>query len=264
MRNMLRILFILLILVLLPYPKPHHTESSTATRLITAHRGSSLSAPENTMAAIRKAIADGADIVEIDVQMTSDGVVVLFHDETLGKIGLAGRVSETPFHVIANADAGSWYSPDYAGEPVPTLVQVLTETRGQIMLNIELKMTRPDFPLPEAVADLLINHDMVDSAIVTSFDRDAIRRVKAVNPSIRTGLIARSKLTPEDFWSDDHDVLSLKSKLIDRNTVNLAARAGKEIHVWTVNSEKEMKRMLKLGVASIITDDPETLRALIH
>jgi glycerophosphoryl diester phosphodiesterase len=232
---------------------------------VTAHRGSSVLAPENTMAAIRQAMADGAHIVEIDVQMTQDGVVILYHDETLLKLGLPGRVPDTPYSVIAAADAGSWHSPAHVGEPVPVLEQVLEATRDKIRLNIELKMTDPSLPLPEAVATLVEGYGMTESTVVTSFDREALRRAKAVNPALRTGLIIKKKRDlNEDVWADDVEMLSLKSNLVSRELVDKARRSGKEVHVWTVNSKKEMKRFISLGVSGIITDRPDALVALLN
>lgn len=265
MPTFLKLMTAFLLLLLVPVSDPLFSVPRDNRPFITAHRGSSAVAPENTMAAVFQAIQDGAHMVEIDVQMTQDGIVVLFHDETLQKLGLPGRVPDTPYRIIASADAGSWHSPAFAGEPVPVLEQVLLETKGKIRLNIELKMTDPSLPLPEAVAELLDAHGMADSAIVTSFDREAVRRVKAANPEVRTGLIiGRKKAFREDVWEEDVDVLSLKSKWITRKMVDQATQAGKEVHAWTVNSKTEMTRMMRLGVASVITDHPEALSALLH
>lgn len=264
MARAFRMATVLLLAALTLSPPLVFETAATAVTAVTAHRGSSHAAPENTLAAIRRAMADGADIVEIDVQMTQDGVVILFHDETLKKLGLPGRLADTPYSVIAEADAGSWHSPAHAGERVPTLEQVLEETKGKIRLNIELKMTDPSLPLPETVAGMLAVHGMTDAAIVTSFHREALSRAKAVNPGLRTGLIVGTKRAlRDDIWEDQVEILSLKSRLIDRKVVNRARQTGKEVHVWTVNDRKEMKRLIRMGVASIITDRPDALRALL-
>jgi glycerophosphoryl diester phosphodiesterase len=255
---------LLLILAVAFFPAAPQQAVAEDGPYVTAHRGSSVLAPENTMAAIRQAMADGAHIVEIDVQMTQDGVVILYHDETLLKLGLPGRVPDTPYSVIAAADAGSWHSPAHAGEPVPVLEQVLEATRGKIRLNIELKMTAPSLPLPETVAALVDDYGMTESTIITSFDREALRRAKAANPALRTGLIIKKKSDlNEDVWTDDLEMLSLKSNLVNRDLVDKARRSGKEVHVWTVNSKKEMKRLIGLGVSGIITDRPDALVALL-
>jgi glycerophosphoryl diester phosphodiesterase len=259
---MLKRISIILVLLTLVVPVHYSTAISAQNNYehITAHRGSSGTAPENTLSAVLHAINHGAGYAEIDVQLSADGVIVLYHDQTLVKLGNGKNVTELPYVEIAAADAGGWFSSDYIGERIPTLLEVLDAARDRIKLNIELKLYTPDSPLPEAVAALLESSDFIAHCIVTSFDRSAIQRVKSLNPNIKTGLIVRNKsaLTTQ-FWSSDIDVLSVKSKLINRSLVKKATKNGKELHVWTVNTEKEMRKMLGYNVKSIITDYPELL-----
>lgn len=234
--------------------------------MITAHRGSSGAAPENTLSAVLLAAQQGAGYAEVDVQMTADGIIVLYHDRTMNKLGINKKVSELSFSDIIHTDAGGWFSPEYVGEKIPTLEQVITAANRRIKLNIELKMYEPNMPLPEAVAQMIEQHHFIDQSIVTSFDPEAIRRVKATNPNIKTGLIVSSKrkLTDDVWTSSEYDLLSLKSKLVNPSIARKAAAFGKELHVWTVNKEKEMKRLLRHNISSIITDYPERLHDMMR
>lgn len=263
---MKRILAVFILLLLfLPFQSLTAVDAMKHSVMITAHRGSSGAAPENTISAVLLAAQQGAGYAEVDVQMTADGVVVLYHDRTMSKLGISRKVSELHYSDVIHVDAGGWFSPEYVGEKIPTLEQVMIAAHRRIKLNIELKMYEPNMPLPEAVAQMIEQHQFIDQCIVTSFDAEAIRRIKAANPYIKTGLIVSSKkkLTDEVWSSGEYDLLSLKSKLVDRSIARKAATFGKELHVWTVNKEKEMKRLLKHNVSSIITDYPERLHEVM-
>lgn len=233
--------------------------------IITAHRGSSGTAPENTISAVRKAIADGAGIAEIDVQLSADGKVVLFHDETLIKFGVAAKVANLTFGYLASIDVAGNRHRAYRGERMPVLEEVIAVARDRIKLNIELKMYDPDSPLPEIVAAIIKREQFADQCLVTSFDPAAIARVMAAHPEIKTGLIVRTAEEITDaMLQSGIAVFSVKSKAVDETLAARLLEAGKELHVWTVNSTNEMKRMLGFEVHSIITDYPHRLYRLIR
>jgi len=258
------LLFLLLFTLLIPFQSSTAIDALNNYERITAHRGSSGTAPENTISAVLQAAEQGAGFAEIDVQMSADGIIVLYHDQTLKKLGLDRKISDLHYNEILAADAGRWFSPEYAGEKIPTLDQVMKLAKKRIKLNIELKMYDADSMLPEAVAKLIEWNGFERQCIVTSFDLDAIKRVKQANPAVKTGLIVSNKKHLTDkVWSGDFEVLSVKSKLVNRKMVNNAKRYGKELHVWTVNKEDEMRRILKYDVKSIITDYPSILFELI-
>src|SRR5262249_23806418 len=138
---------------------PRHLVAQSLVQ-VTAHRGHSRAAPENTLSAIRKAIASGADYAEVDVQQTADGVVVLLHDSDLKRwAGDPRRVGELPFDEVRKLDVGNWFGPAFVGERVPTLAEVIGLYRGRIKLNVELKVYGPDQRLALEVARLLREHD---------------------------------------------------------------------------------------------------------
>jgi glycerophosphoryl diester phosphodiesterase len=223
---------------------------------VTAHRGHSLAAPENTLSAVRKAIESGADYAEVDVQQTADGVVVLLHDRDLKRVaGVPRGIGELPYAEVRKLDVGEWFDPSFAGERVPTLDEVIDLSRGRIKLNLELKFHGPDRRLARDVARLIREGDFESDCLVTSFDYDALLAVKRDNPRLRTGLIVAHALG--DVSRVEVEVLSVRAEGLSDEVLRQAHRLGKEVHVWTVNDARQMARMTKRGVDNLITDDPD-------
>jgi glycerophosphoryl diester phosphodiesterase len=223
---------------------------------VTAHRGHAHAAPENTLSAVRKAIESGADYAEIDVQHTADGVVVVLHDSDLKRVaGLSRRLDEMPFAEVRKLDVGSWFSPAFAGERIPTLVEAIALARGRIKLNIELKVSGPGRELGRDVARLVREQDFESECIVTSLSHDAIVEAKHHNPHLRTGLIVAKAIG--DVSRLEVDALSVQADHLSDDLLRAARRHGQEVHVWTVNEEPQMVRLMKRGVDNIITGDPE-------
>jgi glycerophosphoryl diester phosphodiesterase len=223
---------------------------------ITAHRGHSLAAPENTLRAVDKAIESGADYAEVDVQRTADGFVVLLHDSDLKRVaGLARGVEELPYEEVRKLDVGSWFGPEFAGVYVPTLAEVIDRARGRIKLNIEMKFFGPDRELARDVARLIREKEFENDCIVTSFNYDALQEAKRINADLRTGLIVAFALG--DLNRLEIDLLSVRADWLSDELLRGAHRRGKEVHVWTVNDAGQMARLIKRGVDNIITDDPD-------
>ena len=136
---------------------------------ITAHRGSSKMAPENTMAALEAAMEEMADYSEIDVQTTADGIVVLCHDLNLKRVaGVDRTLGSMTYSQLEQLDVGSHFSPEFNGERIPALREVLEACKGRMKLNIELKNIGNDTSLPEQVAALVKEYDMEDQCVITS------------------------------------------------------------------------------------------------
>jgi glycerophosphoryl diester phosphodiesterase len=223
---------------------------------VTAHRGHSLAAPENTLSAVRKAIDSGADYAEVDVQQTADGVVVLLHDSDLKRVaGDSRRIAELPYDDVRKLDVGTWFGPAFASERVPTLTEAIDLARGRIKLNIELKFYGPDRRLAAETARLVRDKGFESDCLVTSFALDALQELKQQNPRIRTGLIVGKSLG--DPSRLDVDALSVRADGLSDETLRAAHRRGQEVHVWTVNDAPRMNRLIKRGVDNIITDDPD-------
>ncbi|MGI9412878.1 MAG: glycerophosphodiester phosphodiesterase family protein [Hyphomicrobiales bacterium] len=228
----------------------------------TAHRGSSHAAPENTLSALRRAIEDGADFAEIDVQETADGVIVLLHDTDLKRTaGTNTNIWQASYDEIRGLDAGSWFSSDYAGETIPTLQQAIDEARGRIKLNIELKLNGHDRNLVRSVVRLIGENGFAAHCVVSSLTHSALKEVRALDPELRKGLIVTASIG--DITRLDVDFLSLAHGRATSQMVARARRRGLGVHVWTVNRPDEMQEMIDLGVDNIITDRPDLLRAVI-
>jgi len=227
--------------------------------LITAHRGSSGQAPENTMSAYLLAIEMGSHYAELDVQETSDDVLILYHDKTYNRTaGVSANVWELPYERIKEFDVGSWKSEAYNGEPIPLFTDIIDSVDGRMFLNVEIKMNGHQDGLTEHVVEVLEEKDFIDKCIVTSFDFDAIDKVRKLNPDIVVGYVFSKMPSNIDVFSANVDLLSVKNKIVTSEFVRKAHKAGKEVHVWgKVDEKQEMIRLRDLKVDNIITDHPD-------
>ncbi len=230
---------------------------------ITAHRGASIAAPENTMAAFRAALAAGADYIELDVQRTRDQVIVVVHDGDLLRLGGDPRkVQDLTAAELQTIDIGARHKPPFPHEPAPTLQQVIELVRGKMKINIELKYNAPDPGLAQAVVDLLRTENFEDQVVITSLDYNALLQVKSIEPKLLTGHIVTASVG--NVIRSKADFLSLNAAKATVSMIRRAHAAGKKVHVWTVNTPEAMLRMIERGVDNIITDDPELLARVIR
>lgn len=231
---------------------------------ITAHRGSSFKAPENTKVAFEYAIEDLADYIELDVKQTGDGIVIALHDASLRRTtGVNKDIWKVRYEYVSTLDAGSWFHEDFADERIPTLEEVLIMCRGKIKLNIEIKPTGHDNKLEQAVVDLLEQYDMVDECVITSMKYDVLKEVKRINPKIKTGYIM-SAAYGKFYNMQAADFFSVNYSFVTKKLVDLIHNSGKEIHVWTVNGSNEIEEMARIGVDNIITDTPVKCREIVY
>jgi glycerophosphoryl diester phosphodiesterase len=230
---------------------------------VIAHRGSSTGAPENSLSAIEKAIEEGADYAEIDVQETADSVVVLLHDTDLMRIaGVDRKIGDLTYQETRELDAGSWFSPDFAGERIPTLEEAIEVARGRIGLQVELKFNGLDYELAERVVKIIEENGFAPQAQIVSLDYAGILQVRKLNRDLETGYIVFRAVG--DISGLDVDFLSVNSWIATEDLVASIREAGKEIHVWTVNDRRRMYSLIDLGVDGILTDEPSVLRAVIE
>ncbi|MBN1974542.1 MAG: glycerophosphoryl diester phosphodiesterase membrane domain-containing protein [Sedimentisphaerales bacterium] len=230
---------------------------------ITAHRGSSFSAPENTLSAIQNAIEHGADYAEIDVRLTADNVVVLLHDRDLFRVaGVKKNLADLAYDQISSLDIGSWFSPEFRSERIPLLEDAVTFSRGRIKLSIELKVSDSPKRLVEEVVDILHKHYAVSECYICSANIKALKYIRELDPGIRIGLIVSQSIGQVTFL--DVDFLSVSSMLVKPGLIDAAHAEGKDIYVWTVNKPQQMAKFIDLGVDNIITDVPDVARNLLN
>ncbi|MCK0768815.1 glycerophosphodiester phosphodiesterase [Chromohalobacter canadensis] len=231
---------------------------------VTAHRGSSMAAPENTLAAMRQAIQEGADYLELDVRLLRDGNVVLSHDRTLERLtGQALAVNDLTLEETRDIDIGSWFGDDFSDERLATLDQVIGLAHGKSRLYVELKpSTGNEQALIEAVVERLRRYGIADSAVIASLSPTIIRDVEDYAPDIDTTLFVQF-LLPGALTSTPADIIGLRHTRADAGTVNMVHDSGRELHIWTVNSARDMSRYIDMGVDNIITDRPATLIDLL-
>lgn len=242
-----------------------------------AHRGASGHAPENTLAAVRTATELGVDMVEVDVQRTRDGALVLLHDATLARTtdvrarfpGRAPwRVGDFTLEELRRLDAGSWFSPAFAGERVPTLAEVLAVLRTR-RTGLLLELKRPDLH-PGVVADLAAELAPRVAAgegphvVVQSFDVPAMKELKTRVPAVPVGLLGRpapANLPALASWADQVNPPHARA---DAGYVRAVRQAGLGCLVWTVDRPHAQRRALRLGVDGIITNRPDRLAPLLR
>lgn len=230
--------------------------------LVIAHRGAAGAAPENTLAAVRRAIEDGADWVEIDVQESRDGEVIVVHDSDFMKLaGNPLKVWDGDLADIQAIDIGSWFGAEFSGERTPTLAQVLAETRDRAVLLIELKYYGHDVALEQRVVDIVESMGMADQVIAMSLHLPGVRKLKALRPEWTVGLLAATAVG--DLTRLDVDFLAVNAAMASPAFIRRAQAAGKPVHVWTINDALSMTGMLSRGVDGLITDEPALAREVL-
>jgi len=225
--------------------------------LVIAHRGASMAAPENTMAAIKKAVLDGADWVEIDVQETADGKVVVFHDSDFKRVG--GKpltIWDARSDQLPGIDIGSWFDPQFSKETTPSLLDVLEVCRGKSGVLIELKYYGHDQNLEQRVIDIVENAKMQDQVMVMSLSYPGIQKMRKLRPEWKIGLLSTVALG--DITKLDVDFLGLNSRAATKLLIERAHQNNIEIFVWTVNDPIDISTMTSRGVDGLITDAPDT------
>lgn len=257
------------------------SEHEKSEPLIVAHRGSSALAPENTLAAFRRALADGAEGVEFDVRLARDEVVV-FHDPTLARVaGRADRIARLTADELGRIDVGSWFNrrfperarPEFADETVPTLRSVLELLSGfDGVVYVELKCRESEVKeLSRAVCDIIRDSPLLSRMIVKSFQLDVIPEIRKHCPEVRTAALFAPKILTilrkekrlVDVASDlGAGMISVHYSLATANLMEKASKRGLPVTIWTVDNPLWVKRARKLGLYAVITNDPARLLAV--
>ncbi len=241
---------------------------------VVAHRGSSGSAPENTLAAFRLAIDESADMVELDVRMTMDFFLVVLHDGDIKRTTNGeGAVWDFTLQELRAFDAGVWYGPKFKGERIPTLRQVMELLPGQVGLNIEVKTDddprpRKQLALEEACILAVMEKKFESRTIVSSFDHDYLKRFHHLYPSIKTGALYLADRDASIKPSQLARRLGASAFICSKN--HLTGAMVKDAHdrdmavaCYSINTEQELERMLELDVDTVVSDHPGVIVKLL-
>lgn len=247
--------------------------------LIIGHRGVSALAPENTLAAFRRAIDDGADGIEFDVRLAKDGVAVVFHDPTLNRTALRdGNIADLTSTELRTIDIGSWFTKmepreaysSYADQKVPTLSETLEFLKDfSGLIYIELKCDDAEVRLlVDAVCRACSESVLSRQVIIKSFKMAVIPRVRLLCPGLKTAALFAPKIMTilrkekhlvkiaEEFGASE---LSMHFSLATQKLMDRAEKRGLPVTIWTADNPRWVKRGIKLGLHSIITNNPAKL-----
>lgn len=230
---------------------------------IIAHRGAAGSRPENTMAAVEQALADRADWVEIDVQETADGEVVVAHDSDFMKLAQVDlKVWDATMADLAGIDIGSWFGSAYADERTPTLREVLTSAKGRAKVLIELKYYGHDIALEPRVAEIVEETGMSADVGVMSLKIPGVEKMHVLRPDWPYGILAATALG--DLSALEADFLAVNSGQVSLDLIRRTHEQGKKLYVWTVDDPLTMVRMISMGVDGLITNEPAKARQVME
>ena len=233
-------------------PKPINTE-------ITAHRGFSMVYPENTMAALKGAKEEDAKWIEVDVQKTSDGQYVIFHDDDLNRItGYYGHVADLRLADLRTLDYGSYFDQKYSGEKIPLLSEVLDYSKkNKLNVILDLKNDWENIDYYEKdIIDMINRYNYANHCVIETPFYKQIRNIKRIDSKIKTAYLVAMP-TEEVFDLTDADIISIDSININSYWINNIHNAGKKVYVWTPNDEEQLRQLLTLEIDNIITDNVE-------
>ena len=233
--------------------------------IVIAHRGSSARAPESTAAAIGLAIRQGSDMIELDVQMTTDHRLVIFHDERLERTTNGrGWLTDQAYTSLARLDAGGWFSARFCGEHILLVSRALRLIRDPVMINLELK-SRPHVDQTSFISRVIScvrRSRAARRTLISSFDASYIAQIRATAPSLATALICRHRAEASlkramalgcAAW---HPHVSLVTPAL----IRCAHQRGMRIHAWTVDRVSQAQRLLQTGVDGVFTNWPDRIR----
>jgi len=238
--------------------------------LVFAHRGASGAAPENTLAAFQAALDAGADGIELDVSRCASGEIVVMHDNTVDRTtDGAGAISDLSLEAMRALDAGSWFGPQFAGERVPLLAEVLDAFGASLRINIEIKgRGRRGDGIEGEIAAMVRARGVQETVVISSFSLAALRRMREAAPDLQRALLFVSEAAAPLVWAwarrwAGAHALHPSTAGLDAAWVDRAKSRGYRVNVWTVNDPEVMRRMVAAGVDGIITDEPARLRGIL-
>lgn len=234
--------------------------------MVVGHRGSSKTAPENTVASAKLAWEQGADAVEVDVHLSSDNKIIVIHDNgTKRTSGVDLEVSKTPYSRLKELDVGSWKNAQYKGEKIPLLEDIVSIIPEGKLLVVEIKSDKKIVPF---IKEAFQRHPKADQLIFIAFSYESIIDAKKAFPNNKSFWLSGSfkkdaKTVLSGVKDDGLDGVDLNYKMLNQNLIETASALGLEVHTWTVNDLDKAKEFQAMGVRSITTDIPdEVLKAI--
>ena len=229
--------------------------------LVFGHRGAMAQAPMNTLAAFDLAREQGADGIELDVQLSRDGHLVVIHDETVDSTTDGrGSLSQFTLSALKRLDAGGWFATNFAGQRIPTLDEVFDAFGNEMLINVEIKARRDSLDRVERqLADCICRHNMRDRVIVSCFDPAILRRVRSMTPLVMMGFLHQPDMPAahhRPLRIMRHEARHPRHDMVDEAYMNWARAQGYYVNVWTVNAGERALQLKGLGVNAIITDEP--------
>ena len=245
--------------------------------IIIGHRGASGYAPEHTFPSYDLAKGFGVDYLEQDLQMTSDGVLVVMHDPTLDRTTSgSGPVISHTLEQIKELDAGAWFNAKFAGAQVPTLREVFERYGHEANYYIETKNPDEAPGMEEALLDLINEFRLRDGAVerwqvlIQSFSRDSLLKIREMDADLPLIQLIEKEFSSAEIRQQLSDIRSYAVGIdpsrvsVDQDLVDAAHDAGLVVHPYTVNEDAEMRRLIALGVDGMFTDFPDRLIALVR
>lgn len=237
---------------------------------IFAHRGASLHAPENTLAAFKLAVEQGADAIELDAKLSADGQVVVMHDDSVDRTtNGTGRIKSLTLSELQQLDAGSKFNPSFHKETIPSLAEVFEAVGRKILINVELtNYSSPIDDLPEKVASLVKDFQLEKSVLLSSFNMIALIRARKLLSATPMGLLtfpSLGRMTLDSNLIRFDSLLSLHPDVSDSTSelIHAVHRVGSRLNVYTVNQAEDMRRLFSQGVDGIFTDDPPLAKTIL-
>ncbi|MDX1805512.1 MAG: glycerophosphodiester phosphodiesterase family protein [Paenisporosarcina sp.] len=251
-----------------PFTQAFAAESIGEVRKVDniAHRGAAGYAPENTIAAFDKAIEMKADYIEMDIQRTKDGELVIIHDTSVDRTTEgSGYIKDLTLNELRSLDAGSWKGTEFAGEKIPTFDEILDKYHGKIGILLELKAPEIYPGIEESIAQELkdrhLDKPQNEKMILQSFNFESMKKMNTLLPNVPIGVLTWSKAdtTPQALkeFSAYADYFNPSYGLINEELVNQVHSLGMKISSWTVRSQESADFLLEMNVDGIITDYPD-------
>ena len=234
-----------------------------------AHRGASGYAPENTLDAFQKAIDMGADGIELDVQLTKDGKVVVVHDEVIDRVSDgSGLVQDYTYEELKKFNFNKIH-PEYDREQIPTLEEVYRLIKPtDLVINVEMKTSNIFYEgMEDKVLELTERYGMIDRVIISSFNHYTVRSMKEKCPQIKTGaLYSDGTIGVVDYVADVVKADAVHpgwTKIFYPNYLEDCRRRNMAVHVWTINREEDMRKCCEMGLDAIITNYPDVAKRVV-